>query len=82
MAQDFSKYSEYVAHKDIPADGAVMRDDVTARNTREFVHKIVSDVKNLIRKSKVQVPGQCDLEISHHYGIESFARPVSRQSRL
>jgi sialic acid synthase SpsE/mannose-6-phosphate isomerase-like protein (cupin superfamily) len=72
VAQDFSKYSEYVALKDIPADGAVMTEDVTSRNTRELVHKIVSDVKNLIRKSKVQVPGQCDLEISHHFGIERF----------
>lgn len=72
VAQDFSKYSEYVALKDIPANGPVMEDGVKARNTRELVHKIVSDVKSLIRKSKVQVPGQCDLEISHHYGIEKF----------
>ena len=72
VAQDFSKYSEYAPHKDIPANGAVMTENVSARNTRELVHKIVSDVKNLIRKSKVQVPGQCELEISHHYGIEKF----------
>ena len=72
VAQDFSKYCEYIAHKDIPANGAVMTGDVSTRNTRELVHKIVFDVKNLIRKSKVQVPGQCDLEISHHYGLEKF----------
>lgn len=72
VAQDFSKYSEYVANEDLPANGAVMLERVTSRNTRELVHKIVSDVKNLIRKSKVQVPGQCDLEISHHYGLENF----------
>jgi len=72
VAQDFSKYSEYAAKSDIPANGAVMRDNVTARNTRELVYKIVSDVKSLIKKSKVQVPGQCDLEISHHYGLEKF----------
>jgi len=72
VAQDFSKYSEYVAKSDIPADGAVMRENVNARNTRELVYKIVSDVKNLIKKRKVQVPGQCDLEISHHYGLEKF----------
>jgi len=49
-----------------------MRDEVKERNTRELVHKIVSDVKMLIRKSKVQVPGRCELEISHHYGLEKF----------
>jgi N-acetylneuraminate synthase len=72
VAQDFSKYSEYTACQDVLANGPVMRDAVVARNTRELVYKIVSDVKALIRKSKVQVPGQCDLEISHHYGLEKF----------
>jgi sialic acid synthase SpsE/mannose-6-phosphate isomerase-like protein (cupin superfamily) len=72
VAQDFSKYSEFVALADIPENGPVMQGNVDSRNTRELVHKIVSDVKNLIRKSKVQVPGQCDLEISHHYGLERF----------
>jgi sialic acid synthase SpsE/mannose-6-phosphate isomerase-like protein (cupin superfamily) len=72
VAQDFSKYSEYAAKSDIPANGAVMSENVNARNTRELVYKIVSDVKGLIKKSKVQVPGQCDLEISHHYGLEKF----------
>jgi len=72
VAQDFSKYSEYIAKSDIAANGAVMGDNVTSRNTRELVYKIVSDVKSLIKKSKVQVPGQCDLEISHHYGLDRF----------
>jgi len=71
-ARDFSKYSEYMAMHDIAANGAVMREKVTSRNTRELIQKIVSDVKSLIRKSKVQVPGQCELEISHHYGLEKF----------
>jgi N-acetylneuraminate synthase len=72
VAQDFSKYSEFVADREIAANGPVMRDQVTARNTRELVYQIVSAVKALIRKSKVQVPGQCELEISHHYGLEKF----------
>jgi N-acetylneuraminate synthase len=72
VAQDFSKYSEYIASHAIEANGPVMRVGVNTRNTRELVHKIVLDVKNLIRKSKVQVPGQCDLEISHHHGLEKF----------
>jgi sialic acid synthase SpsE/mannose-6-phosphate isomerase-like protein (cupin superfamily) len=72
VAQDFSKYSEYVACSDLSPNSAIMKENVKSRNTREMVHKIVSDVKNLIRKSKVQVPGQCDLEISHHYGLEQF----------
>jgi mannose-6-phosphate isomerase-like protein (cupin superfamily) len=72
VAQDFSKYAELVACNDIPANGPVMRDQVKTSNTREAIHKIVCDVKALIRKSKVQVPGECELEISHHYGVEKF----------
>jgi sialic acid synthase SpsE/mannose-6-phosphate isomerase-like protein (cupin superfamily) len=72
VAQDFSKYAEFVACNDIPASGPVMRNQVKTSNTREAIHKIVCDVKALIRKSKVQVPGQCELEISHHYGVEKF----------
>src|ERR1039457_1841213 len=72
VAQDFSKYSEYIATEGISANGAIMRERVKARNTRAMVHKIVSDVRALIKKSRVQVPGQCELEISHHYGLEKF----------
>lgn len=72
VAQDFSKYAEFVTSQDIPASGPVMKDQVKALNTREAVYKIVCDVKALIRKSKVPVPGQCELEISHHFGLEKF----------
>lgn len=72
VAQDFSKYSEFVAGHDVPANGAIMQDQVKAVNAREAVFKIVCDVKALIRRSKVQVPGHCELEISHHYGLQKF----------
>ncbi len=72
VAQDLSKYTEYVANAAIEKHGAVMLDNVKASDRRQKVHDIVRDVRALIRKSKVQVPGQCELEISHHYGIDRF----------
>lgn len=72
VAQDFGKYQEYKANVNIAADGAVMAADVDARDSRHQVLDIVKDVKALIKKSRVQVPGECDLKISHHYGIEKF----------
>ncbi len=72
VAQDFSKYSDYVAMRDIPANGAILLDEVQGHHTQETVYKFVGDVKALIRKSKVQVPGQCELELSHHYGLSKF----------
>jgi D-lyxose ketol-isomerase len=72
VAQDFSKYAEFIADLDIPANGPILRDHVRAVNTREAIHKIVRDVKALLRKSRVLVPGQCELEISHHFGLDKF----------
>jgi sialic acid synthase SpsE/mannose-6-phosphate isomerase-like protein (cupin superfamily) len=72
VAQDFSKYSEFIAQRNMPAFAPVLRDAVEIRDSRAIVHKIVSDVKVLLRKSRVVVPGQVELEISHHYGIDKF----------
>jgi sialic acid synthase SpsE/mannose-6-phosphate isomerase-like protein (cupin superfamily) len=72
VAQDFSKYIHYAAIEGIPAYGAVMQANVTASDMRQKILDIVHDVRALIKKSKVQVPGQCELEISHHYGMEKF----------
>jgi sialic acid synthase SpsE/mannose-6-phosphate isomerase-like protein (cupin superfamily) len=72
VAQDFSKYADFVACQDISANGAIMQNEVKAINSRDAVFKIVREVKALIRKSRVQVPGHCELEISHHYGLERF----------
>jgi mannose-6-phosphate isomerase-like protein (cupin superfamily) len=72
VAQDMSKYTEYVATAPIAANGAVMQANVEAKDRRHLVHRIVRDVKGLLKKSKVAVPGQVELEISHHYGIERF----------
>jgi hypothetical protein len=32
------------------------------------VYRAISEVRKLLKKSKVIVPGQLELEISHHYG--------------
>jgi sialic acid synthase SpsE/mannose-6-phosphate isomerase-like protein (cupin superfamily) len=73
-AQDFSKYSEITALEGIRFLAPIMKVGVKIKNTREQVLSIVQDVKALIKKSKVQVPGQCELEISHHYGLENFRK--------
>jgi sialic acid synthase SpsE/quercetin dioxygenase-like cupin family protein len=72
VAQDMSKYAEFVALEPIAALAPVMRCNVEKRDRRDLVHKIVHDVKALLKKSRAAVPGQVDLEISHHYGIDKF----------
>jgi sialic acid synthase SpsE/mannose-6-phosphate isomerase-like protein (cupin superfamily) len=72
VAQNVSKYTEYLAKGPIAAGAPVMETNVTRNERRQKILDIVRDVKALIRKSKVSVPGQCELEISHHYGIDKF----------
>jgi sialic acid synthase SpsE/quercetin dioxygenase-like cupin family protein len=72
VVQELSKYAEFVTRQAIPAHGAVMLDNVDKRDRRQLVHKIVQDAKALLKRSNVAVPGEVNLEISHHYGIEKF----------
>jgi mannose-6-phosphate isomerase-like protein (cupin superfamily) len=67
-----SKYTEYMTVSAIEKNGAVMAENVKANDRQQKVLDIVHDVRALIKKSKVQVPGECELEISHHYGIDKF----------
>jgi D-lyxose ketol-isomerase len=41
-------------------------------DTRDTIWKIAQKVSNLIKESKITVPGGIDLEISHHYGLDKF----------
>jgi N-acetylneuraminate synthase len=72
VAHDMSKYAALIAKEPIAALEPVMMDKVEMHDRRALIHKIVRDVKALLKKSKVAVPGQVDLEISHHYGVEKF----------
>ena len=45
----------------------------TSDRMRQVLH-IVGEVKKMLKRSKVVVPGQCELEISHHYGIDNFSK--------
>lgn len=72
VGNDLSKYTEYRTTRPVQAKAAVMRDGVSATDTRSLVHGIVHDVKALLRASGAIVPAQLELEISHHYGLERF----------
>jgi mannose-6-phosphate isomerase-like protein (cupin superfamily) len=74
VANDFSKYTDFVATEPIPARAPVLSTDLQANDRMRQVLQIVGEVKRMLRRSKVVVPGQCELEISHHYGIEQYAK--------
>jgi mannose-6-phosphate isomerase-like protein (cupin superfamily) len=71
-ANDWSKYSECTAKKDIAADEAITHDNSTLLDQQEKVLHIVKSVQSFLKKSGITFPGCSELEISHHYGIERF----------
>ena len=73
LANDMSKYTEYVAKKDIYVNEPILSVDVERTEKREQVYSIVQKVKSLLKEGNVIFPGKANLEISHHYGIDRFS---------
>jgi len=74
VANDFSKYANYYALSPIAAGAPAMAKDLKTCNSRDQIYRIIGDVKKILKRGKVIVPGQAELEISHHYGLEDFGK--------
>jgi sialic acid synthase SpsE/quercetin dioxygenase-like cupin family protein len=72
LANNASKYNQFIATEDIEPDQPVMFDKISLTNTRDKIWKIVQDIKNYLSISGVVYPGKAELEISHHYGLDKF----------
>jgi len=77
VANDLSKYSSYHALSPIEPNQPVMVKDLRHCDSRKQLNRIILDVKKMLKRSKVIVPGQLELEISHHYGLNNFAQSGS-----
>jgi sialic acid synthase SpsE/quercetin dioxygenase-like cupin family protein len=74
VANEFSKYTDFVADEAIPVRAPALSANLRSSDRMRQVLQIVGEVKKMLKRSKVAVPGQCELEISHHYGIEKYAK--------
>lgn len=72
VANDISKYTDFFLTEALGANQPVMLSAVRSGEKRERLYKIISEVKKLLKRSKVVVPGQLELEVSHHYGLGNF----------
>jgi sialic acid synthase SpsE/mannose-6-phosphate isomerase-like protein (cupin superfamily) len=72
LANDMSKYNNITALKNISSNDPILYSDINISNTRKEIWNIVQKIKEFIKETKVVYPGQADLEISHHYGIDKF----------
>ena len=74
VANDMSKYADFVALEPIAARAPALAANLQTRDRMRQVLQIVGEVKKMLKRSKVVVPGQCELEISYHYGIDNFGK--------
>tara|TARA_Y100001938_G_C8100002_1_gene440972 strand:- start:3576 stop:5066 length:1491 start_codon:yes stop_codon:yes gene_type:complete len=72
LANDMSKYTQFAAQKDFTVNDALYSSETTEINLRSKIYEIVQNVKSFLVSSEVVYPGEAKLEISHHYGIDSF----------
>ena len=72
LARNLSKYSEYYANSDITPNSGLMLADLSFKDLRKDVHRIVDDLQVLLKQRRIALPPYVDLEISHHYGLERF----------
>lgn len=72
LANSFSKYNSYAARFDLDKDSPIMINKFEINNSKEKLLEYVEKVRDFIHQSGVIYPGKATLELSHHYGIESF----------
>lgn len=72
MAKHLSKYTEFIAKKDLSPEKPVMLDDLEIKQMRFQVNKIVTQLRKTLKKNRIALPPYVEIEISHHYGLERF----------
>lgn len=74
IANDMSKYTVYRLKKDINQNQPISFSDVEQFNNREKVYQIMVKTRELLGKANVRMPNKVEIEISHHYGLDYFAK--------
>ena len=74
LANDMSKYTEFIANNDIKTNEPLMLNDLSIKNLREKVLQIIKSMRQLLIDSRVTLPDKLNFELSHHYGIENFEK--------
>lgn len=74
VANDMSKYIEFVAQKDIQKNEPIMFGDIKVTNLQERIIEIIKKIKPILIDAKVTLPNRLEFELSHHYGIKNFEK--------
>lgn len=71
-ANDWSKYNHFFATEPIKKGEPVLTSNTRSENVRDNVRSIVQRVNAFLHKADIAVPGEAELEISHHFGLARF----------
>ena len=71
-ANEFSKYSTFLLKKNKKPLEPIFLRDVKIIDNRSQIENIKNKIIELIKASKIILPKNIKLEISHHYGLKNF----------
>lgn len=74
LASDLGKYHEWTCRDAIEAGATITFGAVDGMDRRGMVAGIITRLAELLRESKIPLSNKLELELSHHYGIETFDR--------
>ncbi len=72
VANDMSKYTEFVAKKMIFFGQPILKDAVDRKDLRARIVEIMNKIKPILVAANVVLPNKLEFELSHHYGIDQF----------
>ncbi len=72
FANDLSKYTEFIAKKDIAAESPALVKEFKIKFLRGKYQEIGGKIKELVLKSDIPLPAKFEYQLSYHYGIEKF----------
>lgn len=74
VANDLSKYLAYTAITSIKRNAPILFKNVKTENSRENIREIILKMRKMLEVGNILIPGQLNIEISHHYGLDKFEK--------
>ena len=71
-SNEFSIHTQLVTKKKIARGEPIIYNDIFLHNKFSLIEKILSETRTLVNSAGLVLGPDKDVEISHHYGIESF----------
>ena len=71
-ANNYSMFSDFISTKKIKNGDKVLIKDIKIKNTRGKIVEIRNKVRQLAAKANLLIPKLSRIEVSHHYGLDSF----------